>query len=109
MTGAALLWRRRGKKGLAVTPAHATELTAQLDRLTDLERQVLQRKLGRTPTAHDRNKHFDDQLTFGQRLADRVAVFGGSWTFIGVFGARAAGDAATDRTPVGGPENQGRK
>jgi uncharacterized membrane protein len=62
-------------------------LSAQLERLTDLERHVLQRVLGRTPIAHDPNQHFDAQLTFGQRLADRVAVFGGSWTFIGVFGA----------------------
>ena len=27
----------------------------------------------------------DDQLTFGQRVADAVAAFGGSWTFIMVF------------------------
>jgi len=30
---------------------------------------------------------FKDQLTFGERVADRVATFGGSWTFLGVFGA----------------------
>jgi uncharacterized membrane protein len=28
-----------------------------------------------------------EALTFGQRIADRVAAFGGSWPFIGVFGA----------------------
>lgn len=28
----------------------------------------------------------DSDLTFGQRLADRVADFGGSWTFILIFG-----------------------
>ena len=27
----------------------------------------------------------EDQLTFGQRVADRVAAFGGSWPFIGTF------------------------
>jgi len=27
----------------------------------------------------------EDHLTFGQRIADAVAAFGGSWTFIGVF------------------------
>ena len=31
------------------------------------------------------NEHFDSQLTFGQRIADRVAAFGGSWTFIIIF------------------------
>ena len=29
----------------------------------------------------------DDGVTFGERLADRVAEFGGSWTFIGLFAA----------------------
>ena len=33
----------------------------------------------------DPNVAFDRQLTFGQRLADRVAAFGGSWSFIGIF------------------------
>jgi CRP/FNR family transcriptional regulator, cyclic AMP receptor protein len=28
----------------------------------------------------------DEHLTFGQRIADRVAAFGGSWPFIGCFG-----------------------
>ena len=31
------------------------------------------------------NKEFDETLTFGQRLADQVASFGGSWTFIMIF------------------------
>ena len=33
----------------------------------------------------DPNLAFDQQLTVGQRVADRVAAFGGSWTFIGIF------------------------
>jgi uncharacterized membrane protein len=41
--------------------------------------------LGRTPVAKDPNKEFDAQSTFGERVADRVAAFGGSWTFIGIF------------------------
>ena len=28
------------------------------------------------------NSDFDESLTFGQRIADKVASFGGSWTFI---------------------------
>ena len=31
------------------------------------------------------NVEDDDQMTFGERVADRVASFGGSWTFIGIF------------------------
>jgi|SRR6266853_4403339 len=32
------------------------------------------------------NEEMDERLTFGQRIADRVAAFGGSWTFIMLFG-----------------------
>ncbi len=32
------------------------------------------------------NDEMDGRLTFGQRIADRVAAFGGSWYFIGLFG-----------------------
>jgi uncharacterized membrane protein len=31
------------------------------------------------------NAVFDQQMTLGQRVADKVAYFGGSWTFIGIF------------------------
>ena len=31
------------------------------------------------------NEIFHEQLTFGQRLADRISTFGGSWTFIIIF------------------------
>ena len=31
------------------------------------------------------NQEFEDSFTLGQRLADRIAAFGGSWTFISIF------------------------
>ncbi len=31
------------------------------------------------------NEHYDSQLTLGEKIADRVASFGGSWTFIILF------------------------
>jgi uncharacterized membrane protein len=31
-------------------------------------------------------KDYSEQLTFGQRMADKVAAFGGSWVFITIFG-----------------------
>ena len=31
------------------------------------------------------NQEFEDSLTLGQRMADRLAAFGGSWTFISIF------------------------
>ena len=50
------------------------------------ERHVLDKTMARRPVARDVNESFEDRLTFGQRLADRVAAFGGSWTFISAFG-----------------------
>jgi uncharacterized membrane protein len=35
--------------------------------------------------ARNINKEFQEQLTLGQRVADRVASFGGSWPFIFIF------------------------
>jgi uncharacterized membrane protein len=60
-----------------------------LERVNDLtkrEQEMIRRILQRSHVARNTNKEFDDQLTFGQRLADRVASFGGSWTFIIIFG-----------------------
>jgi uncharacterized membrane protein len=37
--------------------------------------------------SRDTNREFEKKLTFGQRLADQVATFGGSWTFILLFAA----------------------
>ena len=36
----------------------------------------------KSQVSRDTNKEFDEKLTFGQKLADKVAAFGGSWTFI---------------------------
>ena len=41
--------------------------------------------------SRDRNQDFQNRLTFGQRLADQVAAFGGSWTFIVLFSAAMSG------------------
>ncbi len=54
--------------------------------LGERERRVVQRIVQRQPISENTNQAFDNQTTFGQRLADQVAAFGGSWTFIGLFG-----------------------
>ena len=64
-----------------------TDLDVQVRRLTELERTVLARLLGRPSVALDTNETFRQQLTLGDRVADRVATFGGSWTFLGLFAA----------------------
>lgn len=37
--------------------------------------------------ARNINAEMEDKMTLGQRVADRVASFGGSWTFLFIFGA----------------------
>ncbi len=58
--------------------------------LTELERTLVESVLHRRTVARDINVVFEKQLTFGDRVADRVAAFGGSWKFIGLFAAGMA-------------------
>lgn len=50
------------------------------------EASVVRSAAERRPISEDVNEAFDDRQSFGDRLADRVAVFGGSWTFLIAFG-----------------------
>jgi uncharacterized membrane protein len=49
------------------------------------EQRVIERLTHRLHISRDSGRAFEETLTFGQRLADRIAVFGGSWTFILLF------------------------
>lgn len=61
-------------------------LNNQISNLTDLEKIVLG-SLKDNTTLTDKIAVEDKQtMTFGQRIADKVATFGGSWTFIISFG-----------------------
>lgn len=51
------------------------------------EQRVLHRFAERAHVSRDTNRAFDDQRTFGQRLADGMASFGGSWAFMSLFAA----------------------
>jgi uncharacterized membrane protein len=53
--------------------------------LTQFERHVLQSILKKNTITRDTQREFEDNRTFGERLADQVAQFGGSWTFIIIF------------------------
>jgi uncharacterized membrane protein len=61
-------------------------LSKQIGELTELEKTVLTSLTDKT-TLSDKIDGEDTQpMTFGQRIADKVASFGGSWTFIISFG-----------------------
>lgn len=69
---------------LAQAPAGA-DLEQRLRALSKLERLSFERMLRRERPVGNPNAEFDAQSTFGQRVADQVAAFGGSWNFIGLF------------------------
>jgi len=54
--------------------------------LTDLEKQVVQSLSSQELLTKNLNKEYESQITLGGRLADKIAEFGGSWNFIGIFG-----------------------
>jgi uncharacterized membrane protein len=51
-------------------------------RFGETERRIVTRAAKRLATAEDPNRKFDSEARLGDRLADRVARFGGSWSFI---------------------------
>lgn len=56
-----------------------------LKALTDRERCILERFVSRQKISRNINLQAEEESSFGERLADKVASFGGSWTFIGLF------------------------
>lgn len=69
---------------------HEVELTERLfrtkyDQLGVQEKHVAHHLAERTHITRNVSQDFSEQMTFGQKLADKVASFGGSWTFISLF------------------------
>jgi uncharacterized membrane protein len=60
---------------------------AGMDLLTSLSRQLhASQELVRMRASRNPNELIEDEATVGERVADHVARFGGSWTFIITFG-----------------------
>ncbi|HEX6291338.1 MAG TPA: DUF1003 domain-containing protein [Herpetosiphonaceae bacterium] len=62
-------------------------LRTSFEALSAREQQILRQHVEGIHISRNTNRDFEERLTFGQRLADRVATFGGSWTFIMLFAA----------------------
>jgi uncharacterized membrane protein len=60
---------------------------AKFEQLEEREKEIALHLAQKKPISRNVAKIFSEQLTFGQRTADRVTAFGGSWTFISIFGA----------------------
>ncbi|MGH9603510.1 MAG: DUF1003 domain-containing protein, partial [Terriglobales bacterium] len=60
--------------------------SAAVDLLTIMGRRLRATdEMLRSRVSRNLNEEEEERLTFGQRIADRVATFGGSWTFIILF------------------------
>lgn len=60
-------------------------MVADRGEITSLQQEVLDTIGAGKIFAHEPMEEADTQATIGQKLADRVAAFGGSWTFIIIF------------------------
>ena len=69
-----------------VTVPGVGDLESYMRRLGDVERRVFSAFLRRRPITKNPAETLED-LTLGQRVADKVAEFGGNWKFICLFAA----------------------
>ena len=61
-------------------------LQDELGELSALDHEVIESLQQHEILSSDISKQFETKLTFGERLSDRIASFGGSWKFIISFG-----------------------
>ena len=64
----------------------AKALEEQRGELSTVENAVIESLQEQALLSRNLETEFDTKLTFGERLADKVAAFGGSWRFIITFG-----------------------
>jgi uncharacterized membrane protein len=65
-------------------------LDVGFEEMSKAERRVIERVAKRMAVSRDLNQDESKTSTFGERLADKVASFGGSWTFLILFGVLIA-------------------
>ena len=61
-------------------------LVTETGELSALERDVVKSMKQHELMTKNINAEFESNLTFGEKLSDRIAEFGGSWRFISIFG-----------------------
>jgi uncharacterized membrane protein len=62
-------------------------LEDEIGELSALDQEVIESLEQHEILSSDIEKQFEKKLTFGERLSDRIAEFGGSWKFLITFGA----------------------
>lgn len=63
----------------------STDIRKDLAKLDQIERDLVRKIAQRLHLSKNINEVYEERLTFGQRAADLVAQFGGSWAFILLF------------------------
>jgi uncharacterized membrane protein len=58
---------------------------SKYEKLTEQEKHVAHHITERTPISTNVFQDLSKRSTFGEKMADKVASFGGSWTFISIF------------------------
>ena len=59
--------------------------SSEYEKLNEQEKHVAHHITKRTPISTNIIQDFSEQMTLGQKMADKVASFGGSWIFISIF------------------------
>jgi uncharacterized membrane protein len=62
-------------------------LQEEIGELSALDQEVIESLHQHEILSSDISKQFEKKLTFGERLSDHIAEFGGSWKFLITFGA----------------------
>ncbi|HEU5312181.1 MAG TPA: DUF1003 domain-containing protein, partial [Candidatus Udaeobacter sp.] len=62
-------------------------LQEEIGELSALDHEVIESLQQHEILSSDISKQFEKKLTFGERLSDHIAEFGGSWKFLITFGA----------------------
>lgn len=79
-----------GELNLATMKYIQGMIQKETSELSSLEEEVRNSLENQELISEDLNQTFQSTLTLGQRVADKVADFGGSWTFIIMFGLSMA-------------------
>jgi len=61
-------------------------LEVEKGELSSFDKEVLESIINKDLLSKNVTQDFDEKLTFGERLSDKIAQFGGSWKFITIFG-----------------------
>lgn len=61
-------------------------LESGVEHLSETQRKAIMHIAQKRHVSRNASQHFDEAMTFGQRLSDNVAKWGGSWFFVSGFG-----------------------